>query len=73
MPSTKHRINLTVPQNIDDLLQNLATRDHLSVSTKTLDLIKKALEIEEDETLLSIALAREKKSSKFISHAKAWK
>jgi hypothetical protein len=73
MPSTKHRINLTVPADLDRVLQRLAHRDETSISAKTLDLIKRAIEIEEDEKFLTIANQRDKSKGKYVAHTDAWK
>lgn len=74
MPTTKTRINLSVPDNLDRVLHRLARRDDISVTTKALDLINRAIELEEDEVLLQIAQGREsKKKIKYLSHEKAWK
>lgn len=73
MPTTKHRINLSVPAHLDRTLSRLALRDDLSVGTKTLELLTRAIELEEDEALLSVASKRESKSTTFVSHTKAWK
>ncbi len=73
MPSTKNRINLTVPADIEQTLIRFAKRDDTSVATTALELIRRALEIEEDAALLTIAEQRELKKTKTISHAQAWK
>ena len=73
MPTLKHRINLTVPDHLDRVLQQLAARDALSVATKTLSLLQRAIEMEEDDALFAIAEERERKPARFVSHKKAWK
>lgn len=73
MSTQKHRINLSVPTQLDRALHRLATRDEQSVTTKALDLLTRAVEIEEDEALLAVAERREKKKAKFVSHEKAWR
>lgn len=74
MPTAKTRINLSVPDNLDRVLHRLAKRDDLSVASKALDLINRAVELEEDEVFLQIAKAREsKKKIKYLSHEKTWK
>lgn len=72
MPTTLPRINLTVPKEINKILFQLAKRDQMSVSTKTLDLLKQAMEVEEDKVWIKIAEEREKKGGRSISHEKAW-
>lgn len=69
----KHRINLSVSERLDRTLQRLATRDKQPVTTKALDLLTRAVEIEEDDVLLAVALRREKKKVKFVSHEKTWR
>lgn len=73
MPSTKTRINLTVPSEVERDLHRIARRDDRSLATVALDLLRRALEIEEDGVLLEIAEGREKKRAAFLSHARAWK
>jgi len=74
MPTNKPRINITVPQDVNRAIQKLARRDDASVAAKTLDLIKRALEMEEDIALLSLANKREKtlKEKSLLSHEDAW-
>ena len=72
MPTTKTRINLTVTPELTRVLERIATRDSVSVSAKTLELVRLALEIEEDVTLLKVVQQREKRKGKFLSHAEVW-
>jgi len=72
MSTTKYRVNLSVSPGLKQSLQKLAKRDHTSVATKTVDLVRTALEIEEDITLLMLAEKREKKKGKYIAHDAAW-
>lgn len=73
MPTAKHRINLSVPRDIDQALQRLAVRRDLSVATTALDLIKHALELDEDAVLQEIAESRDRRGVKYISHRSAWR
>ena len=73
MPTTKARINLTVPSDVERELQRIAKRDARSVSTVALELLRQALEIEEDMALLRFVERREKQTAKYVSHAQAWK
>lgn len=74
MPTQKTRINLTVPKEIDLAVQKLAKRDNTSLSAKTLELLRYAIEIEEDAVLLGIATEREKntKDTGYLSHEEVW-
>ena len=73
MPTTKTRINITVPDEIKDALHKLAKRDRIPDATKATRLLELAIELEEDQIWNWIAERRDKKGSRFISHAKAWK
>ncbi len=68
------RIHMTVPSGMDRTLQKLAERDNSSLSSKAIELIGRALEIEEDATLLYVAQTREMKTKKttYLSHEKIW-
>ncbi len=50
----------------------IAKRDQVPEATKAAELLRTALEIEEDEVLGEIASKRDIKKAKFISHKKAW-
>ncbi|MFH1089020.1 MAG: hypothetical protein V1716_01185 [Candidatus Uhrbacteria bacterium] len=63
-------INLTVPTKLNKLLFQLAKRDQMSVSAKTLELVKKAIEVEEDEMLIKIAKKRLKNKRPLIPFEK---
>ena len=73
MPTIKSRINLTVPRDLSLALNRLAVSDDRPVSSKTLELIERALELEEDIILQKVAENRDRKVVKFISHKSAWR
>lgn len=72
MPTLKQRISLSVPGDVGNILARLARRDQTTVSTKALDLVRFALEIEEDMALGALAEARDGKKVKFVAHEDAW-
>ncbi|OGL66996.1 hypothetical protein A2856_00710 [Candidatus Uhrbacteria bacterium RIFCSPHIGHO2_01_FULL_63_20] len=72
MPTLKQRISLSVPDDVGNVLTRLAKRDQTTVSTKALDLVRFALEIEEDMALGALAQARDGKKAKFVAHDAAW-
>ena len=72
MATTKKRINITPPEIISLTLEQLAKRDDMSVSSKATELIKHAIELEEDDILNTIAESRDNDSSVFVDHDKAW-
>jgi len=72
MPTIKKRINISLPRDIDQALLKLAKRDHMPQATKAVRLIETALKLEEDQVWDTIAVKRDKKSARFVSHTKAW-
>ncbi len=73
MISTKYDIKLSLPAEVNKALKKLATRDKSDVASKTLELLKFALDLEEDEALLNMAKKREVKKVRLVSHTNAWK
>ncbi|MDP3726175.1 MAG: hypothetical protein Q8R36_03180 [bacterium] len=73
MATTKKRINISVPREVDNALLWLARRDHVPQATKAARLIEVALELEEDIMWDAIARARDTKNARFVSHRRAWK
>lgn len=72
MPTSKKRIAITLPQEVEEMLSLLAKRDKVPMATKVIQLVRMALEIEEDAVWLAIAEERDTPDAKFISHEKAW-
>ncbi len=72
MPTMKRRINVTLPKTIDAVLEKVAMRDGVPIATKALELLRTALEIEEDQVWDKLAKSRDTKDAKFVSHEKAW-
>lgn len=72
MPTLKKRLNMSLPEDIEEALSVLAKRDDMPQATKALYLIRVALEIEEDDLWNALAEKRDVKNAKFVSHDKAW-
>ncbi len=74
MPTKKSRINITMPKEMDKVIQRLAKRDETSLAAKTLELVRQALEIEEDIILLHVGEDREKsaRTSSYLTHEQVW-
>lgn len=58
MPSKNPRVNTVLPPEIYKAVARLAKRDGISLSHKVNDLVREALELEEDAGLDSIAKRR---------------
>jgi len=72
MTTTKKRINISLSPAVESAVKRLAQRDKMAEATKAAQLLQIALEIEEDQIWDQLANARDKRSSKFIPHKKAW-
>lgn len=57
---------------MESSLRSAAKRDKMSVSSKAVELIRLALEIEEDRYFAKIAEERDVKGVKYISHDDFW-
>ncbi len=74
MPSQKPRINIVLDTSLYQNVQLLAEKDNVSLSAKVRDLLKEALEIQEDIALSGFAEEREKSwdDSKALTHDDVW-
>ncbi len=74
MPAKNPRINVVLDKRMYEVVKRLARRDGISLSLKTRDLIRDALELYEDEALSLWAEDRDKTfdRSKSLSHEEVW-
>lgn len=72
MPTSKKRLNMSLPEDISAALSALAKRDDCTPTTKALHLITMALKIEEDDVWNAIAQERDTDDAVFLSHEDAW-
>ena len=74
MPATNPRVNVVFEEPIYDSIRRLAKRDKVSLSLKVRDLVKEALEVEEDRGLAALAEGRERtyNASKALTHEQVW-
>lgn len=74
MPAKNPRVNVVFEQPLYTNIERLAARDGVSLSLKVRDLVREALEIEEDIALTHIAEARGKSFSrkKSLAHDEVW-
>ncbi len=72
MPTTKARINISLPGHVRQGLNRLALRDDVPQATKAAHLLETALEMEEDRVWDAIAGSRDSKKARFVPHSKAW-
>jgi hypothetical protein len=70
MPSKNPRVNTVLPPEIYKAVARLAKRDGISLSHKVNDLVREALELEEDAGLDSIAKRRKvSRGGRWVSQA----
>jgi hypothetical protein len=74
MPTKNPRINVVLEKPLYNTVESLAERDGVSLSLKVRDLVKEALEFEEDIVLAQFAETREKNFSKkkSLKHDEVW-
>ena len=74
MPTKNPRVNVVLEKSLYRTIENIANRDGVSMSLKVRDLVKEALEIEEDIALSAFAESREKtfKKATALKHDKVW-
>ena len=72
MTTVKKRINLSIESDIEEMLKKIALRDRVPQATKAAELLRIALETEEDQIWASVAEKRDQKDARFVSHEKAW-
>jgi len=74
MPAQNPRINVVLDVFLYKNVRLLAEKDNVSLSSKVRDLIREALEIQEDIALSAFAEKREKSwnDSRALSHNDVW-
>jgi hypothetical protein len=74
MPAKNPRVNVVLEKPLYDRVRRLAAKEEISLSLKIRDLVKDALEAQEDALLGEIAEEREKtfRRSRGLSHKQVW-
>ena len=74
MPAKNPRVNVVLEKPLYDSVKRLAAKEEISLSLKIRDLIKEALEAQEDVVLTEVAEEREKtfRRSRELSHKQVW-
>lgn len=73
MPTAKHRVSISPDDRVFAALAALAKARNKPVANVSLELLERALELEEDAHFSRIADDRLAKGETRISHARAWK
>ena len=74
MPAKNPRVNVVLEKPLYESVRRLAAKEEISLSLKIRDLVKEALEAQEDSALAEFAEEREKtfRRSRRMSHKQAW-
>ncbi|QQR54907.1 hypothetical protein IPG41_07075 [Candidatus Peregrinibacteria bacterium] len=72
MSTLKKRRMVSLPDEVEAALTQIARRDGVPSSTKAAHLIQLALEMDEDAVWDKIAAERDYKNARFVSHKDAW-
>lgn len=73
MPTKHPRLNVVLDEELYEMIENIAKQEGKSMSVVAKELMEDALEKHDDMILSELAMKREAKSKKTISHVKAWK
>ena len=74
MPTKNPRVNVVLEKPLYRQIDHLAKRDGVSLSLKVRDLVREALETEEDLALAAFAETREKtfRKATALKHTEVW-
>ncbi len=74
MPTKNPRVNVVLEKPLYDSVRRLAEKEEISLSLKIRDLVREALEAQEDAALARLAEEREKsfKRARALTHKQAW-
>lgn len=74
MPTKNPRVNVVLEKPLYEAVRRLAEKEDVSLSLKVRDLVREALEAEEDAALAQFAEEREKsfKRSRALTHKQVW-
>lgn len=73
MATTKRRLNVTLTPYLNDAIKTLAERDNVPEATKAAELLKRAIEMEEDAIMLELAKERDTKDAAYVPADDFWK
>lgn len=74
MPTKNPRVNVVLEKPLYDSVRRLAEKEEISLSLKIRDLVREALEAQEDAALARFAEEREKsfKRARALTHKQVW-
>ena len=74
MPTKNPRVNVVLEKPLYESIRRMAKKEDVSLSLKIRDLVREALEAEEDAALAQFAEERERsfKRSRALTHKRVW-
>ena len=72
MLNTPSRISAVVEPDLYEAVSNMARRDHMSISQKARDLLRRAAELDEDADLAALVAERKRRGGKSIPSDVFW-
>jgi hypothetical protein len=72
MATTKKRINISLGKETETALKQIAERDKVPVATKAEEMVRLALELEEDIVLGALAKKRDTKNAHYLASDEVW-
>ncbi len=74
MPAVNPRINVVVEKSLYSIIHDMADKNGISMAMVMRDLVKEAIELREDESLVAWAEEREKnlRGRRLLSHKEVW-
>lgn len=72
MATTKKRIAISLPKDLERALTAAAKRDQIPPATKATELLADALELEEDVILARVAEHRLRTAKRWLTHKEVW-
>ena len=73
MPTQQPRLNLTLDDEIMDMLKGLAKKAHTSVASVAKEMLLDGLDLQEDIYFSELAARRDTKNARWLSHEEVWK
>ncbi len=73
MPTIKKRLNITLEPDVQIAIERIAKKERVPEATKAAELIRIALDLQEDYVLMALAEERDSSRARFISHDSFWK
>ena len=73
MPTKNPRLNVVLSEDTYQVIEKIAKKEGKSLSVVAKELMEDAIEKHEDLLLSEMAMKREARSKKTVSHEKAWK